>query len=187
MARTELKLEFISNSRSRKITFEKRKKGLMKKAEAFKILFGVDTCVIIYPMWKSGDGLVRPKIWPPDSKEVERIILSYRSEAVDHRAKHATGLREFFTSQKKKIDTELAEAHKANWEAKYPVSDEFLRDLSEPQLRSLQSAEGNRLKQTKTRLATMMEKRVVETVAPSYGIVPPRRSGPPCKRCRLHA
>ncbi|KAL3735599.1 hypothetical protein ACJRO7_024684 [Eucalyptus globulus] len=128
----------------------------MKKAEAFKILCSVDTCVIIYPMWKSGDGLVRPKIWPPDSKEVERFILRYRSEAVDHRAKHATGLREFFTSQKKKIDTELAEAHKANWEAKYPVSDEILRDLSEPQLR----------------LATMMEKRVVETVAPSDGIVP---------------
>ncbi|KAF8026845.1 hypothetical protein BT93_F3361 [Corymbia citriodora subsp. variegata] len=172
MGRTKVKLEFITNSRSRRITFEKRKKGLMKKAEAFKILCGVDTCVIIYPMWMSSDGPVQPKIWPPDSKEVERIVGRYQSEATDRRAKHATGLCEFFASQKKKIDAELTKGRKASWEAKYPVSDEFLRDLSEPQLQSLLSTAGDRLKQAKTRLAATEEKRMVETAAPSDRIVP---------------
>ncbi|XP_056162804.1 agamous-like MADS-box protein AGL82 [Syzygium oleosum] len=172
MGRAKVKLELISNSRSRRITFEKRKKGLMKKAETFKTLCGVDTCVIIYPMRMSGDGLVQPEIWPSDSKEVERIVCRYRSEAADRRAKRATGLREFFASRKEKIDAELAEARKVNWEAKYPVSDEFLKDLSGPQLRSLLSAVGDRLEQAKTRLATMKEKRTVETAAPSDEIVP---------------
>ncbi|XP_030461134.2 agamous-like MADS-box protein AGL36 [Syzygium oleosum] len=167
MGRAKLKLELISNSRSRRITFEKRKKGLMKKAEEFKILCGVDTCVMIYPMGMSGESLVEPEIWPPDGKEVERIVRRYRSEAADRRAKHATGLREFFASRKRKIDAELAEVRKANREAKYPVLDGFLKDLSEPQLRSLLSAVGDRLEQAKTRLATIKEKRRVEISAPS--------------------
>ncbi|XP_048129384.1 agamous-like MADS-box protein AGL82 isoform X2 [Rhodamnia argentea] len=172
MGRAKLKLELMSNSRSRRITFEKRKKGLMKKAEEFKILCGVDTSVIIYPIGMPGEGLVEPEIWPPDTKEVERIFRRYRSEAADRRAKHASGLREFFASRKKKIDAEVAEIRKANWEAKYPVSDEFLKGLPEPQLTSHLSAVGNRLKQAKTRLATMREeKRRVEMAATSDWIV----------------
>ncbi|KAF8026849.1 hypothetical protein BT93_F3365 [Corymbia citriodora subsp. variegata] len=166
MGRAKLKLELIPNARSRRVTFEKRKKGLMKKAEEFKILCGVDTCVIINPMGMSIDGQVEPETWP-DRKEVERIICRYQSEAADCRAKHATGLCEFFTSQKKKIDAELANARRANWEAKYPVSVEVLKDLSEPQLRSVLSAVGDRLEKEKTRLATKKEKRRAEMEAPS--------------------
>ncbi|KAF8026848.1 hypothetical protein BT93_F3364 [Corymbia citriodora subsp. variegata] len=166
MGRAKLKLELIPNSRSRRVTFEKRKKGLMKKAEEFKILCDVDTCVIINPMGMSSEGQVEPETWP-DRKEVERIICRYQSEAADCRAKHATGLREFFTSQKKKIDAELAKARRANWEAKYRVSVEFLKDLSEPQLRSVLSAVGDRLEKEKTWLATTKEKRRAEMKAPS--------------------
>ncbi|KAF8026846.1 hypothetical protein BT93_F3362 [Corymbia citriodora subsp. variegata] len=166
MGRAKLKLELIPNARSRRVTFEKRKKGLMKKAEEFKILCGVDTCVIINPMGMSIDGQVEPETWP-DRKEVERIICRYQSEAADRRAKHATGPWEFFTSQKKKIDAELAKARRANWEAKYPASDKFLEDLSEPQLRSVLSAVGDRLEKEKTRLATMKENKRAEMEAPS--------------------
>ncbi|KAF8026847.1 hypothetical protein BT93_F3363 [Corymbia citriodora subsp. variegata] len=166
MGRAKLKLELIPNARSRRVTFEKRKKGLMKKAEEFKILCGVDTCVIIDPMGMSSDRQVEPETWP-DRKEVERIICRYQSEAADCRAKHATGLREFFTSQKKKIDAELAKARRANWEAIYPVSVEVLKDLSEPQLRSVLSAVGDRLEKEKTWLATTKEKRRAEMEAPS--------------------
>ncbi|KAL3735600.1 hypothetical protein ACJRO7_024685 [Eucalyptus globulus] len=172
MGRAKLKLELISNSRSRRTTFEKRKKGLMKKAGEFKTLCGVDTCVIINPIGISSDGLVKMETWPPDRKEVERIVRRYQSEATDRRARHATGLHEFFASRKKKIDAELAKAHRANWEAKYPVSEEIFKDLSDPQLRSLLSAVDDRLEQAKTRLATMKEKRRVEKAAPSDCTVP---------------
>ncbi|KAK3426320.1 hypothetical protein EUGRSUZ_F02794 [Eucalyptus grandis] len=170
MGRAKLKLKLISNSRSRRTTFEKRKKGLMKKAGEFKTLCGVDTCVIINPIGISSDGLVKMETWPPDRKEVERIVRRYQSEATDRRARHATGLHEFFASRKKKIDAELAKAHRANWEAKYPVSEEIFKDLSDPQLRSLLSAVDDRLEQAKTRLATMKEKRRVEKAAPNSSV-----------------
>lgn len=163
MGRGKLALELISKEKSRKITFEKRKKGLIKKAKEFSILCGVDTCMIIYGTPAISDRPEEPEIWPPDAQEVQRIIQRYRNEGIDCRMKRSVGLPDFFVNRKKKLDLELAKARSAVWEAKYPVSDDLIAGFSEEQLRSLLMALGNRLESAKKRLAALKEK---EAAAP---------------------
>ncbi|KAI4387698.1 hypothetical protein MLD38_000110 [Melastoma candidum] len=150
MGRGKLALELIAKEKSRRVTFEKRKKGLMKKAHEFSVLCGVDTCMIIYP-----DRTSEPEVWPPEPEKVRRIIDRYRSEGPDRRSKRTTGLPDFFINRKKKLDAELKKVRTANWEAKYPVSDEMIVGLSEDQLQSLLVALRGKLDDAKERLAAM--------------------------------
>ncbi|XP_039165369.1 agamous-like MADS-box protein AGL82 [Eucalyptus grandis] len=71
----------VPNARARRIAYEKRKKGLMKKAREFSVLCGVDTCVVVFPEAAAagGDRPTAPEVWPPDSGEARRIIERYRS------------------------------------------------------------------------------------------------------------
>lgn len=150
MGRGKLALELIPKEKSRKVTFEKRKKCLMKKAGEFSTLCGVDTCMIIF-----GDGATEPEVWPPEKDEVRRIIDRYRGEGLDRRSKRTTGLPDFFINRKKKLDAELKKVRTANWEAKYPISDAIIEGLSEEQLRSFLNALRGKLDVAKERLAAM--------------------------------
>ena len=71
MGRARITLKPISNERSRKATFIRRKKGLMKKiSEFFKKCRGKH-CLIVYD---EGNGDVRPVISPQNPREVHSII-----------------------------------------------------------------------------------------------------------------
>ncbi|KAK4803111.1 hypothetical protein SAY86_001314 [Trapa natans] len=155
MGRGKLALEYIVKDRSRRTTFEKRKKGLMKKAEEFSILCGVDTCMIIYnddePLTWS------PTVWPQDPEKAKKVIDRYLCEGVDRRRRHSMGLPEFFVGRKRKVDGELAKVRAANWAAKYPVSDEMVSGLSQDQLQSMLALLGVKLDSAKKRLLTVKE------------------------------
>lgn len=172
MGRGKLALELIGKEKSRKITYEKRKRGLVKKAKEFSILCGVDTCMIIYGTPEISERPEEPEIWPPDSKEVERIIQRYRNEAVDCRTKRSIGLPDFFLNRKKKLDLELAKARSAIWRTKYPVSDDLIAGFSEEQLRSLLTALGSRLEFAKKHLAALKEKELASAPRNNIEIVP---------------
>lgn len=47
MGRGKLNMELITNEKCRMVTYHKRKKGLIKKMQKFRILCDVDACVII--------------------------------------------------------------------------------------------------------------------------------------------
>ncbi|KAK4799281.1 hypothetical protein SAY86_024646 [Trapa natans] len=158
MGRGKLALELIGKEKARKITYEKRKKGLIKKAREFSILCGVDTCMIIYGTPTISDRPENPEIWPSDPREVECIIQRYKNEGADCRTKRSVGLADFFLNRKKRLDVELAKAHSAVWEAKYPVSDDLISGLSEEQLRSLLADLGGRLELAKKHLVALKEK-----------------------------
>ncbi|KAI4375387.1 hypothetical protein MLD38_013265 [Melastoma candidum] len=157
MGRGKLALELIPKEKSRMLTFEKRKKGLMKKAGEFSTLCGVDTCMIIF-----GERGTEPEVWPPEKDEVRRIIDRYLSEGPDRRSKRTVGLPDFFINRKKKLDAELKKVRTANWEAKYPVSDEIVEGLSEEQLRSFLNALKGKLDMAKELLATMKAEKLQE-------------------------
>ncbi|KAK5843266.1 hypothetical protein PVK06_005718 [Gossypium arboreum] len=69
MGRGKLIIKFIMKDKVRILTYEKRKKGLIKKAQEFSILCGVETCVILYAP-KSEETPAELEIWPPDHAKV---------------------------------------------------------------------------------------------------------------------
>ncbi|XP_030531103.1 agamous-like MADS-box protein AGL82 [Rhodamnia argentea] len=156
MGRGKLALELIPKEKARRITYEKRKKGLMKKAQEFTTLCGVDTCMLIYGP-AGATATAEPEVWPSSPEKVKLVIERYRSEGADRRAKRTIGLPEFFTNRKRKVDAELAKARLANWEAKYPVSEALIEGFSEEELRRLLGSLGRKLEAAKARLAAMKE------------------------------
>ncbi|KAK8479518.1 hypothetical protein V6N13_018336 [Hibiscus sabdariffa] len=60
MARTRVKLAYITNDATRKGTYKKRKKGLVKKASKLSTLCDVEACVVIY--FSTCDS--QPEVWP---------------------------------------------------------------------------------------------------------------------------
>ncbi|CAN7042451.1 unnamed protein product [Brassica rapa subsp. trilocularis] len=73
MTRKKVKLAFIANDSSRKATYKKRKKGLMKKVNELSTLCGINACAIIYSPYDSN-----PEVWPSNSG-VQRIISEFRT------------------------------------------------------------------------------------------------------------
>ncbi|WJX72546.1 hypothetical protein P8452_56414 [Trifolium repens] len=59
MARRKVKLAYIINDSKRRITFNKRKKGLIKKVDEITTLCGIEACAIIF-----GENNAQPEIWP---------------------------------------------------------------------------------------------------------------------------
>ncbi|KAL3720291.1 hypothetical protein ACJRO7_005168 [Eucalyptus globulus] len=156
MGRGKLALELIPKERARRVTYEKRKKGLEKKAHEFTTLCGVDACMIIYGPEGSATA-AEPMVWPASPEKVKLVIEQYRSEGADRRAKRTVGLPEFFVNRKRKVDAELAKARLANWKVKYPVSEAPIEGLSEEDLRRLLGSLGHKLEAAKARLAVMKE------------------------------
>ncbi|MBA0707720.1 hypothetical protein Golax_019744 [Gossypium laxum] len=53
MIRKKVKLAYITNDSSRKATYKKRKKDLMKKMSELSTYCGIDTCAIMYSPYES--------------------------------------------------------------------------------------------------------------------------------------
>lgn len=95
----------IVDRRTRKATFERRKKGLLKKASEFSTLCEVDTCVIIFPPWESSPEPAQT--WPSDPKQVTDIIGRYYNTRCKKPRKNYD-LREFFNDKKNQAEAETS-------------------------------------------------------------------------------
>ncbi|KFK29648.1 hypothetical protein AALP_AA7G160600 [Arabis alpina] len=73
MTRKKVKLAFIANDSSRKATFKKRKKGLMKKVNELATLCGITACAVIYSPYDTN-----PEVWPSNAG-VQRVINELRT------------------------------------------------------------------------------------------------------------
>ncbi|KAL4341840.1 hypothetical protein GQ457_08G004600 [Hibiscus cannabinus] len=60
MPRNKVKLAYIENDAARKATFNRRKKGMLKKVNELSTLCGVEACVVIYPSTSNS----QPEAWP---------------------------------------------------------------------------------------------------------------------------
>ncbi|OIV95714.1 hypothetical protein TanjilG_01508 [Lupinus angustifolius] len=72
MTRKKVKLAFIVNDASRKATYKKRKKGLMKKVGELSTLCGIDACAIVYSPYDP-----QPEVWPSPIG-VQRVLAKFR-------------------------------------------------------------------------------------------------------------
>ncbi|XP_023642507.1 agamous-like MADS-box protein AGL80 [Capsella rubella] len=62
MTRKKLNLSYIDNDSMRKATFNKRKKGFMKKIHELTVLCGIEACAVVYNPSNS-----TPEAWPSNS------------------------------------------------------------------------------------------------------------------------
>ncbi|XP_009383918.2 agamous-like MADS-box protein AGL80 [Musa acuminata AAA Group] len=73
MARKKLKLAWIANESTRRATYKKRKKGLVKKVSELATLCNVKVCMVIY-----GPQEAEPEAWP-SVPEAVGVLTRFRS------------------------------------------------------------------------------------------------------------
>nr|GEW24628.1 agamous-like MADS-box protein AGL82 [Tanacetum cinerariifolium] len=129
MGRAKLRMELIPKEKARIITYHKRKRGIIKKASEFTILYDVDMVIIINPPNSN-----ETEVWPENPDQIKKGISFYKSKKGETR-KRTYNLNDFFQDQRKKIKDELMKARKKNIEAKYPTWFDALNILPEHQLR----------------------------------------------------
>ncbi|KAL2924717.1 Agamous-like MADS-box protein AGL80 [Bienertia sinuspersici] len=73
MGRRKVKLQLIENESSRKITYTKRVRGVVRKTQELSVLCGVDACAVIYGPYNQA-----PVVWPSCEAEARRIITNFK-------------------------------------------------------------------------------------------------------------
>ncbi|KAK4795448.1 hypothetical protein SAY86_013442 [Trapa natans] len=74
MPRGDVQLQYIRNPSKRKSSYNKRKKGLLKKAYELSNLCDIQACAVVY----HSDFDDKPEVWP-SLEEAHRVIKRYRS------------------------------------------------------------------------------------------------------------
>ncbi|CAN8304426.1 unnamed protein product [Cochlearia groenlandica] len=82
MGRRKVTHELISDNSTRRVTFRKRKDGLLKKLNELTILCGLRACAIIYSDYKEG-----PEVWP-NRKETRVLLNRLSSLPVEKQTKY---------------------------------------------------------------------------------------------------
>lgn len=72
MTRSKVKIEYITNDQNRNTSFNKRKKGLIKKMDELTTLCGVEGCAIVFDQHDQ-----EPKVWP-SALGVQHVLAKFR-------------------------------------------------------------------------------------------------------------
>lgn len=144
-------MELITKEKTRNTTFQKRKAGILKKANEFTILCDVDTLIIIYP-----PNSKEPEIWPENPEKIKKIIASYKSKKGESGRK-TCDLKDFFEDRNKRIEDELIKAQKKNMEAKYSTWFDGLDKLNEVELKQFAKMLEDKERMVRANLAMILE------------------------------
>ncbi|KAB1219537.1 MADS-box transcription factor PHERES 2 [Morella rubra] len=136
MGRGKLTMELINEEKSRSTSFQKRKRGLIKKAEELSTLCGVSVSMIIYGP-RQGDRLLELDTCPQDRAQVDVVIDKYKTDTSLKRARGALDLSDFFIERNKRVEVEIKRLRKNIFQAKYPTWDDRIDVLTKDQLRLL--------------------------------------------------
>ncbi|XP_062103660.1 uncharacterized protein LOC133814755 [Humulus lupulus] len=171
MGRGKLKLELIPDEKSRKTTFIKRKKGIMKKAYEFSVLCDVDICLLVSDM-ESGrvqtqtrrglssknqedhphhlqDGTTILETYPPERHNVLRIIQKYQKALTQRASNKSYDLAGLLAERNKKVQTEISRCRKKYYAVKYPASTDLLEGFSANELAKLYGRLGVKIETVK--------------------------------------
>ncbi|KAL6964883.1 hypothetical protein U1Q18_035936 [Sarracenia purpurea var. burkii] len=108
MTRTKVNLAYITNDSTRKSTFKKRKKGLMKKAHELSALCDVETCVIIFSTYSA-----EPEVWPTHLG-AQRVIAKFRRMPEQEQSKKMANQESFARERLAKSEEKLRKQQKDN-------------------------------------------------------------------------
>ncbi|CAL4968985.1 unnamed protein product [Urochloa decumbens] len=111
MARKKVALQWIANDATRRATFKKRRKGLMKKASELATLCDVKACVVVY-----GEGESRPEVWPEAPGEAERVVARFKDVPELDQCKKMLDMEGYMRQQVDKLREHLHKAQRENRE-----------------------------------------------------------------------
>jgi len=110
MTRRKVKLAFIENDSSRKTTYKKRKKGVLKKIEELSTLCGIDACAIVY-----GPDDHEPEVWPSHCG-VQRVVGRFRNMPAVEKIKKMVNQESFIGQRIQKGNEQMMKLTKDNAE-----------------------------------------------------------------------
>ncbi|XP_027087159.1 uncharacterized protein [Coffea arabica] len=129
MGRAKARMEMITNKKARRVAFEKRRKGLEKKARELSTLCGVRICLIVFgPV--DDDQTIEPRVWPQNPQEIDSLVDSFKKANLDDCRGRTTDFSFFYQNRKRSAEEELARLRKKNLETKHPTWDEKYDFLS---------------------------------------------------------
>ncbi|KAI3915606.1 hypothetical protein MKX01_015431 [Papaver californicum] len=73
MARKKVQLAYIAEASARRVSFHKRRRGLLKKVSEFSTLCGVNACAILYGPYDP-----QPYVWP-SQPQAHRVLMRFKS------------------------------------------------------------------------------------------------------------
>lgn len=111
MARKKVALQWIANDATRRATFKKRRKGLMKKASELATLCGVRACVVVY-----GAGESQPEVWPEAPGAAEDVVARFRAVPELDQCKKMLDMEGYLKQQVDKLREQLHKAQRENRE-----------------------------------------------------------------------
>ncbi|ESW23604.1 hypothetical protein PHAVU_004G061600 [Phaseolus vulgaris] len=134
MGRARITLKHISNERSRKTTFLRRKRGLMKKISELSKKCGGEHCLIVFD---DDNGDLGPMTSPQNPVEIHSMIQKYYESQLKNGRPHKTyGIDEFLENRKNMIEVEISRVDKQISNIKYPTWDPSMKNMEEDQLRA---------------------------------------------------
>ncbi|CAN6272941.1 unnamed protein product [Urochloa humidicola] len=111
MARKKVALQWIANDATRRATFKKRRKGLMKKASELATLCDVKACVVVY-----GAGESQPEVWPEAPGEAESVVARFKDVPELDQCKKMLDMEGYMRQQVDKLREHLHKAQRENRE-----------------------------------------------------------------------
>lgn len=91
MGRRKVTHELISEKSTRRVTFRKRKEGILKKINELTILCGLRACAIIYSDYKDG-----PEVWP-NRREVRVLLNRFSALPKEKQTKYMMDQKDLMT------------------------------------------------------------------------------------------
>ncbi|KAJ1294691.1 hypothetical protein BS78_01G165200 [Paspalum vaginatum] len=110
MARKKVNLQWIANDSTRRSTFKKRRKGLMKKASELATLCDVEACVVVY-----GEGESQPEVWP-DVPKAAQVLARFKAMPELDQCKKMMDMEGFLNQRIDKLKEQLQKARRENRE-----------------------------------------------------------------------
>ncbi|XP_028785488.1 agamous-like MADS-box protein AGL29 [Neltuma alba] len=134
MGRRKLTMKTLQSRNARRALFERRKKGLLKKASELSTLCGIDACVIIFPPPDSENP--KAETFPQDPTQLIRNLQEYnaKKKCPEKRRKNYD-LREFFTDRKNQVEAETSGVREQRLKMLCPTWDDSFDNLGEDQMR----------------------------------------------------
>ncbi|KAM7273367.1 hypothetical protein ACFE04_028031 [Oxalis oulophora] len=152
MTRKKVRLALIPSDSTRKATYKKRKKGLLKKVDELTVLCGIEACAVLKSPYD-----IQPEIWPSISK-AQRVVSQFRNMPEIDQSKKMMNQESFIGQRITKALEKLKKQRKDNREKE--ITEVMYQSLSGRELSGLTMMDLNDLGWLIDQNVRAMERRI---------------------------